>query len=35
LSALCGGYYMFYEHTHPYMLQMRDYILSQAANERR
>ena len=35
LSALCGGYYMFYEHTLPYMLQMRDYILSQAANERR
>ena len=29
LSALCGGYYMFYEHTHRYMIQMRDYILSQ------
>jgi uncharacterized protein len=28
LSALCGGYYMFYEHTHPYMARMRDYILS-------
>ena len=28
LSALCGGYYMFYEHTYPYMIQMRDHILS-------
>ena len=27
LSALCSGYYMFFEHTAPYMLQMRDAIL--------
>ena len=27
LSALCGGYYMFYEHTAPQMIHMRDYIL--------
>ena len=35
LSALCGGYSMFYEHTFPYMLKMKEYILSQSANERR
>ena len=27
LSALCSGYYMFFEHTAPQMLQMRDAIL--------
>lgn len=27
LSALCEGYYMFYEHTYPAMTRMRDYIL--------
>ena len=27
LSTLCSGYYMFFEHTAPYMLQMRDAVL--------
>ena len=33
LSALCGGYYMFYEHTYPSMIQMRDYILRPAPSD--
>ena len=32
LSALCSGYYMFFEHTAPYMLQMRDAILQTDGN---
>ena len=32
LSALCSGYYMFFEHTAPYMLQMRDAILQSDGN---
>ena len=32
LSALCSGYYMFFEHTAPYMLQMRDAILQSGGN---
>lgn len=32
LSALCSGYYMFFEHTAPYMLQMRDAILQSRGN---
>ena len=27
LSALCGGYYMFYEHTWPYMVRMKERII--------
>lgn len=26
LNALCAGYYMFYEHTFPYMQKMKEYI---------
>ncbi|MBE6251858.1 MAG: anaerobic sulfatase maturase [Bacteroidales bacterium] len=29
LNVLCGGYYMFYEHTFPYMQRMKEYILKQ------
>ena len=32
LSALCSGYYMFFEHTAPYMLQMRDAVLYSSDN---
>ena len=32
LSTLCSGYYMFFEHTAPYMLQMRDAILQSGGN---
>ena len=28
LSALCGGYKMFYEHTEPYMLKMRELLMN-------
>jgi uncharacterized protein len=28
LSALCGGYYMFYEHTWPYMVRMKERIIA-------
>ncbi len=28
LSALCGGYMMFYEHTEPYMLKMRELLMN-------
>ena len=32
LSTLCSGYYMFFEHTAPYMLQMRDAVLYSSDN---
>ena len=28
LSSLCEGYYMFYKHTAPYMLKMKEQLLS-------